>query len=271
MNAAPLTKSFRALILASGLIAASTIIGSAQDVPVALGAPATIPFTDWYIAPPSGQAMLGGHKFDLTSGTLLQLPTATATSQGFTGSYPGTTAVYLLLNTFNTNFFYQGAVVGNVVLTFSDGTTQSTDLTVGGNIREWRIGAASTVNTLSDPAATQVWSGTAQPGMGGGAAVIDMLTIKLTTPGKTLTAVTLNYTNTFGALRINLAGLTVDDVAPTPTPTPGPSTCTPKHANDKAKVKTDKHLKHCDDADKSEAKSDVEKDDQHSTVERQDD
>ena len=271
MNAGSLTKSAKAFILASGLIAASTVIAAAQDVPVSLGTPATIPFSAWYIAPPTGQVTLGGHAFNLTSANLVQLPTVSGTSQSYAGSYPNATAVYLLLNTYNTYFWYQGAVVGTVVLTFSDGTTQSTDLSVGGNIREWRIGAASTVNTLADPATIQVWSGTAQPGMGGGAAVIDMLTIKAAAAGKTLTTVTVNDTNTFGALKIDLAGLTVDDVAPTPTPTPGPVTCTPKHANDKQKAEAEKHVKHCDDTDKSDAKADVEKDDQPAAVERDDD
>ena len=237
MNAGVFAKSAKAFILASGLIIASTVIGAAQDVPVSLGAAATIPLSAWYVAPPSGQATLGGHAFDLTSGNLLQLPTASGTSQSYTGSYPNVTAVYLLLNTFNTSWFYQGAVVGTVVLTFSDGTTQSTDLTVGGNIREWRVGAAGTVNTLSDPAATQVWSGTAQATMGGGAAVIDMLTITPLTSGKTLTGVTVNYTNTFGALRMNLAGLTVDDTAAPPPAIcsrPGNSCNTPAAQNSQA-------------------------------------
>jgi hypothetical protein len=278
MNAGSLAKSARAFILAFGLIAVSTVIAAAQDVPVSLGAAATIPFSAWYVAPPTGQATLGGHSFNLSGGNLLQLPTASGTSQSYAGSYPNVTAVYLLLNTFNTSWWYQGAVVGTVVLTYSDGTTQSTDLTVGGNIREWRVGAAGTVNTVTDTAttlqaySTQVWSGTAQATMGGGAAVIDMLTIKPLTTGKTLTSVTVNYTNTFGALRINLAGLTVDDVAPAPpAPTPTPTTCEPKHTNDGHKAETAKHLKHCDDADKSDGKADVEKGDQPAAFQRLDD
>jgi hypothetical protein len=243
MNAGVYAKSAKAIILASGLIIASTVIAAAQDVPVSLGASATIPFSAWYIAPPTGQATLGGHTFDLTSGNLLQLSSPGATSQSYAGSYPNATAVYLLLNTFNTNFFYQGMVAGTVVLTFSDGTTQSTDLTVGGNIREWRIGAGFTVNTVTDTAptlpafSTQVWSGSAQPVMGGGSAVIDMLTIKVATAGKTLTAVTVTYTNTFGPLALNLAGLTVDAPAPTPAPTcnrPGNSCNTPAAQNSQA-------------------------------------
>ena len=73
--------------------------------------------------------------------------------------------------------------------------------------------------------------------MGGGSAVIDMLTIKVATAGKTLTAVTVNYTNTFGPLAVDLAGLTVDDAAPTPPATcnrPGNSCNTPAAQNSQA-------------------------------------
>jgi hypothetical protein len=276
MNAPSLTKSARAFILASGLIAASTVLAAAQDVPVSLGAAATIPLSNFYVAPPTGQATLGGHTFNLSGGNLLQL-TTNGMSQSYAGSYPNATAVYLLLNTFNTNFYYQGMPAGTVVLTFSDGTTQSATLTVGGNVREWRTGSGFTVNTVTDTLttlpvySTQVWTGSAQPAMGGGAAVIDMLTIKVATAGKTLTAVTVTFTNAFGGpLMLDLAGLTVDQVAPTPTPTPTP-TCTPKHTNREDKVQTGKPLKHCDDADKSDAKADVEKDDQHTTAQRTDD
>jgi len=43
MNAAIFTKPAKGLILASGLIAASSVLGFAQDAPVALGAQATVP------------------------------------------------------------------------------------------------------------------------------------------------------------------------------------------------------------------------------------
>src|SRR3989442_4595719 len=229
MSASRFIKSASAFIVASALIVASSVLGAAKDVPVALGAPASIPLSAWYIAAPTGHATLGGHRFDLTGGKLLQF--ATAGGQAYKGFYPNATAVYLLLNTYNTDARYQGAVIGNVVLTFKDGTTQSTNLTVGGNVREWRIGAGWTVNTGSDPATQQVSAGTAQPGMGGGTAVIDMLTIKAATPPKILTSGIVNYTNTDGFLRLDLAGLTVDDAAPTP-PAPTPSVCTPKPAGD---------------------------------------
>ena len=226
MNAALFTKSTTGLILASGLIAASSVLASAQDAPMALGAPATIALSASYATVPTGQAMLGGHTFNMTSGNLLQL--LNGGSASFAGSYQNPTAVHLLLNTANTTNFYAGSPVGTVVFTFSDATTQSMDLIVGGNLREWRISAFGVVNTVSDtapstlaPYTTQgVWTTTA---VVGGTAVIDMVTVPVLTANKTktLTGVQLIDTNTFGSLQIDLAGLTVEFTPPAP-PTPAP-------------------------------------------------
>ena len=215
MNAAIFTKSAKGLILASGLIAASSVVGYAQEAPVALGVQATVPLSSLYLLAPSGSASLGGHTFDLSGGTLI--PLHNGQSVTFSGSWANAQGAYLLLNSANTYLWYDQSVVGNVTLTFSDGTTQSTDLTVGLNLREWRTGAGYTVNLTTDPATSQVWNGNA---LDSSSAVIDMLSISL--PGtKTVTAVTVNNTNTWGALQIDLAGLTitVPDPAPTPAPT----------------------------------------------------
>src|ERR1700686_2905776 len=228
MNAALFTKSTTGLILASGLIAASSILGHAQDAPVAMGTQATLSLSGYYSTTPTGKAALGGHTFDMTGGNAVMLLNGGTAS--YTGSYQDAKAVYLLLNTANTYNWYAGSVVGTVVLTFSDATTQSTDLVIGGNLREWRIGAAGVVNTLTDAAAAPVWTTTAQPSMGGGNAVLDMLTIPVATTGKTLTTVTVIDTNGWGSLQMDLAGLTADFTPPAPpvvTPrTPGPKRTT---------------------------------------------
>jgi len=218
MNAAIFTKSAKGLILASGLIAASSIMGYAQDAPVALGAQATVSLSGMYVSPPSGITTLGGHTFDLTAGNAIQLVNGQSVS--LSGSWANATGAYLLLNSANTYLWYDGMVVGNVTLTFSDATTQSTDLIVGTNLREWRTGAGFTDNTIADPNAN-VWSGTA---IDGSAGVIDMLTIGLDGT-KTVTGVSLNDTNTWGALAIVFSGLTVSLTDPTPAPAPDP-TCT---------------------------------------------
>jgi hypothetical protein len=244
MDASTLAKSAKALILASGLIIASTVIGAAQDAPVPLGTQATVVLSSWYVAPPSGQALLLGHTFDLTSGNLILL--GNGQSASFSGSYANAKAVDLLLNTSNTyTVWYDQAPVGTVVLTFSDGTSLSTTLIAGVNIREWRPNSSITVNAvLPGSGSAQAWTGTAQPAMGGGTAVIDMLTIAA--GGKTLTGITVNDTNTFGALKMQLNGLTVELNAPTPPPTPTPTpTCTMNDHAGKVSAEKAKNVPHC--------------------------
>jgi hypothetical protein len=262
MDARTLAKSSKALILASGFIAASTVLGSAQDAPIPLGTTATVALSSWYVAPPSGQALLLGHTFDLTGGNLILLSNSQSVS--FTGSYANAKAVYLLLNTSNTLVvWYDQAPVGTVDLTFSDGTTLSTILTAGVNIREWRPASSITVNTvLQNGSSTPAFTGTAQPAMGGGIAVIDMLTIAA--GGKTLTGVTVHDTNTLGALKIQLSGLTVELNAPTPPPTPTPTptpTCTMNDHAGKVSATKAQNVPHCIAKGKDDAKADTEKSD----------
>jgi hypothetical protein len=229
MNAALFTKSTTGLILASGLIAASSVLGHAQDAPMALGTLAIYPLNQAYATVPTGQATLGGHTFDMTSGNMIKL--ATNGSASFAGSYQNVTAVHLLLNSANTTSWLAGTPVGTVVLTFSDGTTQTATLTVGGNLREWRTSAFGVVTAVSDTDPTllpayspfvtmDVFPTTA---VGGGTAVLDMLNIPVATANKTLTGVQLTNSNPYGgALSIDLSGLTVElAAAPVPTPQPG--------------------------------------------------
>jgi hypothetical protein len=204
MNSAIFTKSAKGLILASGLIAASSVVGYAQDVTVALGTSATLPLSSLYASAPSGTASLGGHTFDFSGGNLVSL--GNGQSVTYTGSWSNAQSVLLLLNTMNTYLWYDQTQVGTVTLTYSDGTTLVTNLTVGGNVREWRTGAGNTVNWINDPATTTVWNGSATDGS---AAVIDMLTISLAGT-QTITSIAVSNTNGWGALHIDLAGLTVD-------------------------------------------------------------
>jgi hypothetical protein len=256
MDASTLAKSAKALILASGLLVATTAVGAAQDAPIPLGTPATVALGSWYVAPPSGQALLLGHTFDLTGGNLILFSNNQSVS--FTGSYANAKAVDLLLNTSNTYVtWYDQAQVGTVVLTFSDGTTLSTTLTAGVNIREWRPTSSITVNAvLPTSGSAPAWTGTAQPAMGGGTAVIDMLTIGA--GGKTLTGVTVHDTNTFGALKIQLSGLTVELNTPTPPPTP---TCTMNDHAGKVSATKAQNVPHCIAKGKDDAKADTEKTD----------
>src|ERR1700674_4547255 len=113
----------------------------------------------------------------------------------FTGTYQNAQGVYLLLNTANTYSLLAGSVVGTA----------------------------------------PVWSTTAQASMGGGNAVLDMLTIPVATAGKTLTTVTVTDTNGWGALQMDLAGLTADFTPPAPpvvTPPTGTGNETGNHNGD---------------------------------------
>jgi hypothetical protein len=253
MNSAIFAKSAKGLILASGLIAASSVVGYAQDVTVALGTSATLPLSSLYASAPSGTASLGGHAFDLSGGNLVSL--GNGQSVTYTGSWSNAQSVFLLLNTMNTYLWYDQTQVGTVTLTFSDGTTQVTNLTVGGNVREWRTGAGNTVNWINDPATTTVWNGSA---IDGSAAVIDMLTISLAAT-QTITSIAVSNTNGWGALHIDLAGLTVDPkVQLTPTCIrPGNSCNTPAAINSQAwkwqpvlpgAINTNPHAKNTDKA-----------------------
>ena len=95
MNSAIFSKSAKGLILASGLIAASSVVGYAQDVTVALGAQATVPLSSLYASAPSGSASLGGHSFDLSGGNLVSL--ASGESVTYTGSWSNAQSALLLV------------------------------------------------------------------------------------------------------------------------------------------------------------------------------
>lgn len=245
MNAALFTKSTTGLILASGLLAASSVLGHAADAPIALGTLGTYPLSSAYASVPTGLASLGGHTFDMTSGQMVKL--GTSASANFAAAQQNPVAVRLLLNSANTYSWYAGTPVGTVVLTFNDGSTQTATLTVGGNLREWYTGGFSVVNTVTDtatstttPFSTQVWTTTNVAGTG--TAVLDMLTVPVLSANatKTLTGVQVTNNNPYGgALTVDLSGVTVEYSAPQPAPQPdclrpGNSCNTPAAQNSQA-------------------------------------
>ena len=210
MNAAILTKPAKGLVLASGLLIGLSSIASAQTGTVSLGAQATRALASFYYNPPAGPALPNTTTpFDLSGGNFVYL--GHGGSAMFTTSYKNPSAVYLLVNSSYTYYWYAGRRAGQVTLTFSDGTTQTTDLTIGGNVREWRIGAGDlVVGSNSDAASSNAWSGSAQGWMGGGAAVIDQLKVTVSTSGKTLTGVSVSRANDDMAVWLLFSGLTVD-------------------------------------------------------------
>lgn len=224
MGTAGLAKPAKIVVVASMLAIGTGVAAGAQDAPIPLGTQATTALASLYLNPPTGTVVLGGVTFNVGNAIIL----ANGASATYTGSFQNTSAVHLLLNTQNTTMFWDATPVGSVTLTFSNGATQTVTLTPDLNIREWRVGAAGTVNTVSDPSSTQVWSGLATDNT---AAVIDMLTVTVAASNSTatLTGVSVSNTNTFGSLNILLSGLTVTDPAPVPTPTPTPSPTHGKH------------------------------------------
>jgi hypothetical protein len=214
MRTAALVKPGKSVVLASMLAVASGIGAGAQDAPVALGTQATMPLASNYQNPPSGTVVLGTVTFSV--GNAIDL--ANGQQAAFTMAYQNPSAVHLLINTGNTSLFWDGTPVGQVTLSYSNGTTQTVSLIPGTNVREWQVGAPGTDNTVTDPSNTQVWSGLATDG---NAAVIDMLTVTpSSSPAPTLTGVSVSNLNTFGSLVVQLAGVTVSYTPVTTDPKP---------------------------------------------------
>ncbi len=209
----------RALILAAGLSIVSAAAVSAQTaapapssvfISVPLGTAATIPLSSWYQNPPTG-SVLGGVPFSLGNFTLLFQGQSTVLPT----SVPHPAAVYLLLNTANTFAAYAGQTAGMVRLSFSDGTFQDTALVVGANVREWEFGLNWTANSLTSPAAVNVFTGLAQPGFGGATAGIDMLEIPIASRAASLTGVTVSNTAAHDTPWMTVRGVTVSDASAT--------------------------------------------------------
>jgi hypothetical protein len=133
------------------------------------------------------------------------------------------TAVYLLINAANTPLATAGSPAGSVTLTFADGTTSTTALVLGTNVREWKIGAPATVNTVTSSANIPWWTG---PSSDQVASTIDMLTISLPSGAPGLVSVTV--TNSAPRISLLVTGLTVvDPAAPIVTPPPAPPASNP--------------------------------------------
>lgn len=213
MKAAILSKPAKGLVLASGLLLGSSVFASAQTATLNVAAQASVSLASFYQNPPAGPALPNTTvPYDLSGQMFVYLASGDKPAT-FTASYKNPSAVYLLLNTSYTFANYAGNKAGQVTLTYSDGSTESTDLTIGVNIREWRVGAGSAVvGTTSDALhSSNAWKGAAEWWMGGGDAVIDQLKVVPGSSGKTLTGVTVSRaSNDTMAVRILLSGITVD-------------------------------------------------------------
>ena len=171
-----------------GLSAAGHTTSLTLYTPEPLGTQATYAVSNIYASAPAGAVSFGGIPFTVAN-------TAWAGS-GQQYSVPINASrplnVYILLNSSNATLGYKGQAVGRVHLTFSDGSSQDTNLVAGGEIREWWSGSGSLVDTLTDPSTSTVWQGQAQAAMGvSGPAHIDMLNVKIGSTSANLTGVSI--------------------------------------------------------------------------------
>ena len=190
---------------AAAQIAQSAPAATTAYTTISLSSVANRPLSDLYVAPPTGTQMLGGTPFDTGSFALL----APGQTASVTTGIAGVVNVHLLVNSYNTLYYYAGQTLGTVRLTFSDGSVQETALVVGGNVREWRVGAGWwVVGTVTSPANTRVWDGVAH--LDGGEAVIDRLTIPVQPARGSLTGVSVSTTASGTLLRTVFSGLTLE-------------------------------------------------------------
>ncbi len=85
--------------------------------------------------------------------------------------------VYILLQAGWALKSHSGKQIGEIVLGFSDGSSLRTSLTLGKNIRDWRLGNPAAVTTALSEHVKQVWVGWTETEQTLGR--IDMLTIQL--------------------------------------------------------------------------------------------
>jgi hypothetical protein len=216
------TVALASMVFAAAGTATSTPCGATFTcVPVSWEPTMTSPLTGPYLAPPTTTTTLVGVPFAMQNAFIMLGPGTSTVAGGLSVANP--TAVYLLINAANTPLATAGSPAGSVTLTFADGTTSTTALVLGTNVREWKIGAPATVNTVTSTANIPWWTGPATDGM---AATIDMLTISLPAGAPSLVSVTV--TNSAPRISLLVTGLTVvDPPAPIVTPPPAPPASNP--------------------------------------------
>jgi len=172
-----------------------------EVIPLSPGVVANAKVEDKYLDPPLGDVSFGGVRFRLGSGFSV-FDTAEQIRQGVFSD--GTTkvslklpkpvgqvkSVHLLINARGgwksqpeTGTWLEGSKIGGIDLVFAHRTSQSTDLILGRNIREWAIGNAPDrlVSKVTDSACHLAWRGSSYEGK---YAVIDRLEIPVLAPNR---------------------------------------------------------------------------------------
>lgn len=219
-------KTAQVLTLTAGIVFYSSIainnVWAAQEnfVKISLESITTRAISELYISPPIGDVVLSGIPFYIPPTNNMAVPPGGGSASSISVNVPNTTKVFLLLNSYNTWYYYNNQKTGEIKLEFSDSSIYTKDIIVGVNIREWREGndIIPTVNWVTDPNYQEVFRG--MPTHLAPPAVMDMLTLDLPTNfvGKTLIKVSVADT-TFGDPGIIWMGLTIQrgsNLVPTP-------------------------------------------------------
>jgi hypothetical protein len=210
--------------------------------------------TPWFVNPPVTNTTLGTSTrlvdFAMRDAYMELRPGNSSTASGLNVS--GAVAVHVVVNSSSTPATSAGTNMGTVTITFSDNTQTTTPLVVASNVREWEIGnAPAAVCTLTDPAASNAWTGLSSAGR---QAVLDMDMISLA--GKTAQPVSVTVTNTsnFG---LDWFGLTIEKAVPTTVLPPAGGGTGGKHEDKHESKKHD----HKSDSAKPDDKDDLEHED----------
>lgn len=173
----------------------------------------TSPETNLGLAP--GRNYLLGIPFDTgwkASTQCSHLPSQPESFQWET-EIPNPVSVYLLLQAGWGLSRYDGERIGEVRLSFSDGSSVDTPLILGFNIRDWAWESGAAVNTVSSSTSQPAWQGNAPDGTPGG---MDVLTIDVPSGQSqlTLTGVRVSDTSQSAIGEVNpcihLVALTVE-------------------------------------------------------------
>ncbi len=222
-----------ALASASLSLAATPPCSAPTDtcVPLTWDPAQTAALTVLYQNPPSTPQTLAGVDFAMSNALISLAPGgSTSTASGF--AIANASAAHLLLNGAFVFTSTLGQTAGTVTLTFSDGSTLTTPLVVGTNLRDWRVGGgAGVVSTVTSPASATAWTGLSLDNV---PAALDRLTIAIPGRPANLVGVTVATAPAAAGLNIRLfwSGLTLVDSPPPPAPAPGPG---PQDPDDAAK------------------------------------
>ena len=148
----------------------------------------------FYADPPLGENHLGGVKFQLLSGPsvfdtsaarFIEADGTIKCELGIPEAVGSVKSVHLLINAGGGFRFDETSKtplewmkIGKIELQFDDGSSQATELILGGNVREWAIGNSpgKLVDRVDDPKARLAWRGRNTSGK---QAVIDQLEIPI--------------------------------------------------------------------------------------------